>query len=926
MMKYIEKLLLCIFLLSPCKMMADTYELYLCGTQVTDDNCSNLTGIKGVSIITRKSEAVYNPSLNTLFLKDVIIEDASGVALLSSTNKLNIVVSGTVSIVSKATDGIGIRLTKPTVIRSSNGGKLNVGANKFGLLLEAPLTLSNIQLKAVSEGYGIGGSVTTVSLRKMYLGSLLLQGQSTVAEVKGTRGCIANLNKLELEDGLSITEPSGSIFKNHGVMNAGSLVKGTSVVIKYEAPKKKGDVNLDGNVDISDIVAVINQIAGTATYSNADVNKDTNIDISDIVAIINIIANGSEDEQPEDPEKPEEPDAAVKEGYCPDNHHPHIIDFGENKKWACCNVGASAPWEYGNYYSWGDLEPKDIYTWDNYTFLKEETGQYVSLITIQNSQNDVAYQSWGGMWNMPDTENIEELGKIANNSDGSEWTTLNGVNGWKVQDQTGHAIFLPAAGLQGPDGPEDIGEKGTYWTSDRSSNIYSSGFPQIDPYAWIISFNSETFNKFTPYRENCRERALGLPVRPVINEDIETEDMDLSVVYNLCPDSHHPHEIDMGGGGIWLCCNLGASVPWEYGSYYAWGETEPDKKSFEWDTYAYWSGNENNDCLPLGNDISGTSYDAVRSQMGAPWALPSAGQAQWLSDNCTFEWITMHSICGLKATAPNGHSLFLPAAGCKSKNGDYSVSYNDGVFYSLSSLDMAYSYLNKIMHTINTHSMNISATNRCLGQSLRPVKQNTPEEPSVAAGICPDSHHPHAIDLGTGVRWSCCNVGAAAPWHYGDFYSWGETFAKSSYDVDTYSLGDGTFENFTNIGTDIAGTEYDAALAICGNSWTMPTYEQAQMLVEQCSATWTQLNGTEGVMLTGKNNNRIFFPFTGGYWGNRLSSSNGGLWTSTANTSNVGNAFYLDIAYDLTDKNNPIGYVTVKSIWRFIGKQIRAVK
>ena len=79
-------------------------------------------------------------------------------------------------------------------------------------------------------------------------------------------------------------------------------------------------------------------------------------------------------------------------------------------------------------------------------------------------------------------------------------------------------------------------------------------------------------------------------------------------------------------------------------------------------------------------------------------------------------------------------------------------------------------------------------------------------------------------------------------------------------------------------------------------------------------------------MLTGKNNNRIFFPFTGGYWGDRLSSSNGGLWTSTANTSNAGNAFYLDIAYDLTDKNNPIGYVTVKSIWRFIGKQIRAVK
>ena len=53
-----------------------------------------------------------------------------------------------------------------------------------------------------------------------------------------------------------------------------------------------GDVNCDGNVDISDIVAIINNIAGTASYSRADVNEDNNIDISDIVAVINIIANG----------------------------------------------------------------------------------------------------------------------------------------------------------------------------------------------------------------------------------------------------------------------------------------------------------------------------------------------------------------------------------------------------------------------------------------------------------------------------------------------------------------------------------------------------------------------------------------------------------------------------------------------------------
>ncbi len=50
------------------------------------------------------------------------------------------------------------------------------------------------------------------------------------------------------------------------------------------------DVNSDNTIDISDIVAVINVIAGTDSNSKADVNGDGKTDISDIVAIINSIA------------------------------------------------------------------------------------------------------------------------------------------------------------------------------------------------------------------------------------------------------------------------------------------------------------------------------------------------------------------------------------------------------------------------------------------------------------------------------------------------------------------------------------------------------------------------------------------------------------------------------------------------------------
>ena len=57
-----------------------------------------------------------------------------------------------------------------------------------------------------------------------------------------------------------------------------------------EEEGKPGDVNEDNEVDISDIVAIINQIAGKNQYRFADVNGDAQVDISDIVAVINIIA------------------------------------------------------------------------------------------------------------------------------------------------------------------------------------------------------------------------------------------------------------------------------------------------------------------------------------------------------------------------------------------------------------------------------------------------------------------------------------------------------------------------------------------------------------------------------------------------------------------------------------------------------------
>lgn len=140
---------------------------------------------------------------------------------------------------------------------------------------------------------------------------------------------------------------------------------------------------------------------------------------------------------------------------------------------------------------------------------------------------------------------------------------------------------------------------------------------------------------------------------------------------------------------------------------------------------------------------------------------------------------------------------------------------------------------------------------------------------------CPGSNHPHMIDLGlpSGTKWACCNVGASAPDEYGNHYARGETQPKSSYYEVTYSYftgkdtdRDGWFDNrifsVVDIGSDIAGTIYDAATANWGAPWRMPTLEQMQ----DTTSIWTSENGENGWKFTGSNGGTVFLPAAGYRW------------------------------------------------------------
>ena len=121
------------------------------------------------------------------------------------------------------------------------------------------------------------------------------------------------------------------------------------------------------------------------------------------------------------------------------------------------------------------------------------------------------------------------------------------------------------------------------------------------------------------------------------------------------------------------------------------------------------------------------------------------------------------------------------------------------------------------------------------------------------------------VDLGLSVKWATCNVGANSPEEYGDYYAWGETSTKSSYDADNSKTYDESSYNY-----DIGGNaSLDAARANWGGTWRLPTEAEAQELLDKCEWSWTTQGGKNGYKVTGPSGKSIFLPAAG----NRIGSS-----------------------------------------------------
>ena len=164
------------------------------------------------------------------------------------------------------------------------------------------------------------------------------------------------------------------------------------------------------------------------------------------------------------------------------------------------------------------------------------------------------------------------------------------------------------------------------------------------------------------------------------------------------------------------------------------------------------------------------------------------------------------------------------------------------------------------------------------------------------------------VDLGLSVKWATCNVGADNPEDYGDYYAWGETETKSTYDWSTYKWCNGSSTTMTKYCTSSSyGTvdnkttldpEDDVAHVKWGGDWRMPTKAEQDELrdTNNCTWTWTTQGGKNGYKVTSKKNgNSIFLPASGYRYDSSLynAGSSGDYWSSSLDTSSSDIAYYL---------------------------------
>ena len=369
------------------------------------------------------------------------------------------------------------------------------------------------------------------------------------------------------------------------------------------------------------------------------------------------------------------------------------VDLGlpSGNLWAKCNLGASAPEAYGDYYAWGEVEPKQEYTNSNHKWYKE--GAPSLGFTKYNNEDgklslededDAVIQKLGNGWRTPTLADFRELTNQKLTT--IEKTTLNGVAGYQITSKRNKkSIFIPFAGFKN-DKPQT-----REISSDETVAVCMTNQRRIDNQVfncWTFAFEQDRIRRYG------KRRYDGISIRPVKGPGVP--------IPNNCVD------LGLASGLLWAKYNIGTTEPTELGDYYAWGETST-KKEYYSTNYKYYKAKYSIEVLKYnekdGKTVLELNDDAARANIGAGYRIPTKEDWEELLEDCKWEAVTTtlpetldpsqkKSIARWKVTGPNGNSIVLPMTGGFKADG-WGVMPDNDTYYTTANLYPAEQQLDK---------------------------------------------------------------------------------------------------------------------------------------------------------------------------------------------------------------------------------------
>ena len=336
------------------------------------------------------------------------------------------------------------------------------------------------------------------------------------------------------------------------------------------------------------------------------------------------------------------------------------VDLGlpSGNLWAKCNLGASSPEAYGDYYAWGEVEPKQEYTKSNHKWYKEgapsqgftKYNNEDGKLTLED-EDDAVIQKIGNGWRTPTLADFRELTNQKYTT--IEKTTLNGVAGYQITSKKNKkSIFIPCAGFKNSEKPQT-----RFISDDEEVAVCMTNLRRIDNMvynAWTFAFQNDRIGRYG------KRRPDGISIRPVKGPGVP--------VPNNCVD------LGLASGLLWAKCNLGTTDPTQLGDYYAWGETSTKKKYYS-DNYKHFKIDGGIKVLKYnekdGKTVLDLNDDAARANIGAGYRIPTKEDWEELLEDCKWEAVTTtlseiidpsqtKVIARWKVTGPSGNSIVLP--------------------------------------------------------------------------------------------------------------------------------------------------------------------------------------------------------------------------------------------------------------------------